>query len=169
MTHDVKQWLAEIKSLQQKLENVYKERDEAFAGAANWRKLYETEAKQRRTEANLARQTIESLKEEIQVLQLPLQGLESQTGDRTAIQQEVENLKNIQDLKEKLVQALTECRHLTQALKAEQMDHERTRKALTDALGDTMNALARERAGRNGLAESVGSGNHLSEESALQH
>jgi chromosome segregation ATPase len=164
MTHDVKQWLAEIKFLQQKLDDAYKERDEAFAGAANWRKLYETEAKQRRTEANLAKQTIESLKEEIQLFQSPLAGAEPRSGDRIAVQREVEDLTSLQELKEKLVQSLVECKHLAQALKAEQMDHERTRKALTDALGDTMNVLARERAaGRNGLVEPVGSINLPSE------
>ena len=54
---DIKQWLAEIKALQQKLAQANQERDEAYASAANWRSLYETEAKQRRTEAVLARQT----------------------------------------------------------------------------------------------------------------
>ena len=69
MTQDVRQWLAEIKTLQQKLTETQKERDEAYASAANWRNLYETEAKQRRTESRLAQQAIGSLKEELQSLQ----------------------------------------------------------------------------------------------------
>ena len=50
MSQDVTQWLAEIRTLQRQLADVRQERDQAYASAANWRRLYETEARQRRTE-----------------------------------------------------------------------------------------------------------------------
>ena len=64
MTYDVSQWLAEIKTLKQQLAEATQEREQAHASAANWRQLYETEAQQRRSEFNLAQQTIEQLKQQ---------------------------------------------------------------------------------------------------------
>lgn len=148
MSQDVRQWLAEIKLLQQKLEALQQERDQAYASAANWRSLYETEAKQRRTEANLSRQTIESLQQELQDLRslptLPTQPAE-ELGE---IQAEVAQIKEIQALQQALVQARLEAQRYGQALQAEQTAHSQTRKALTTALGDTMDSLARERTAR---------------------
>jgi uncharacterized coiled-coil DUF342 family protein len=147
MTNDVRQWLAEIKTLQQKLTETRQERDEAYASASNWRNLYETEAKQRRIEANLAQQTIAALKAELQQLQTP-----AATSDvdqsRSTIQFDVAKLQTLEELKERLMTALMECDRLTQALKAEQIRHEQTRRGLTTALGDTMDILNRERASR---------------------
>lgn len=139
MTHDVRQWLAEIKSLQQQLAEAYQERDQAYAGAANWRKLYETEAHQRRTDMHLAQQTIDQLKAELQSLQEPL------SSDRpvaNSLQQEVE-LHTTEELRSHLIQ-------LKGALQAEQAEHEKTRKALMGALGDTVGLLAKERARQAG-------------------
>lgn len=147
MTQDVRQWLAEIKLLQQKLITIQQERDEAYASAANWRSLYETEAKQRRTEATLAQRTIDSLKAEIQRLQeIPL--AEDNTEASALIQAEVNQWQNVDDLKVALVKTLMECDRLSRALKSEQTAHAQTRKALTTALGDTVDLLAKERAAR---------------------
>lgn len=78
MIQEVKQWIDEIQILQQKLTEAVQEREEAFASAAKWRSLYETEAKQRRIEAKLARQNANALKAKIQQLQeLPIAGFES--------------------------------------------------------------------------------------------
>lgn len=148
MSQDVRQWLAEIKVLQQKLEALQQERDQAYASAANWRSLYETEAKQRRTEANLSRQTIESLQQELQELR-SLPALSAQPTDAVgAIQAEVEQIKEICALQTALIQARLESQRYGQALQAEQAAHNQTRKALTTALGDTMDSLARERTAR---------------------
>lgn len=148
MTQDVRQWLAEIKTLQQKLTETQKERDEAYASAANWRNLYETEAKQRRTESRLAQQAIDSLKEELQSLQaLPDVGARPEA--KTAIQQEINQLQDIESLQSRLATALLECDQLAQSLRAEQAAHQQTRKSLTAALGDTVDRLTQARLSRS--------------------
>lgn len=142
MTQDVRQWLTEIKGLQQKLEGLQQERDAAYASAANWRNLYETEAKQRRAETKLSQQAITSLNTQIQRLQeLPVA---EHTKADPLIEQEVAQL-DISELKAALVQARVKCDRLSQALKAEKQAHAQTRKALTTALGDTVDLLNRER------------------------
>lgn len=145
MTHDVRQWLAEIKTLQQKLAEARQERDEAYASAANWRTLYETEAKQRRIEANLAQQTIDALKTELDQLQHPSVAVGEQNS--TTLQQTVEQLA-AGELRSRLLQVMMECDRLSQALKVEQINHAKTRQGLTTALGDTMDMLNRERSTR---------------------
>ncbi|GAB4138863.1 MAG: hypothetical protein Fur0046_13660 [Cyanobacteria bacterium J069] len=148
MTQDVRQWLAEIKHLQHKLESAYKERDEALSSAANWRRLYETEAQQRRTETALSQQAIADLKDRIKAGQTP--NLPLLTGDLPpAIAQQVASLETPESLQQALAQALVECDRLSQALRAEQSDHDQTRKSLTAALGETVDRLAKERAARN--------------------
>lgn len=148
MTQDVKQWLGEIKHLQQKLEEAYKERDEAFASAANWRSLYETEAQQRRTETVLSQRAVAELKAAAQTLQAVSSVVEASTPVPTAIQAQVESLETPDDLRQTLTAALIECDRLTQVLNLERANHEQTRKALTSALGDTVDMLTRERASR---------------------
>lgn len=140
---DVTQWLAEIKSLQQQLAEAHREREEAYTSAANWRKLYEAEAQQRRVEANLSRQTLDQLKTEVQ----KLKGLPQPSGqDETTlpeIQQAVEQLATSADLKAKLVEVILERDRLIQALKTEQTEHAQTRKSLTTALGDAVDMLSK--------------------------
>jgi uncharacterized coiled-coil DUF342 family protein len=156
MTQDVRQWLAEIKLLQQKLVEAHQERDEAYASASKWRSLYETEAKQRRTAASLAQQTIDALKAEIDRLQSsPL--MSDPTTSSPQIHAEVAHLQTVSELQQRLTDALIECdramreaNHLAQALKAEQSEHTKTRKSLTTALGDTVDLLTKERSSRNG-------------------
>lgn len=157
MIQEVKQWIDEIQILQQKLTEAVQEREEAFASAAKWRILYETEANQRRTEANLARQNANTLKTEIQQLQLPMMGFDSKPefarGHSPEIQQAAQQIEKpvngIEDLKAKLLQAGVERDRLIQALKDEQAHHTQTRQALTTALGDTIENLTRERAARH--------------------
>lgn len=150
MTQDVTQWLTEIKSLQQQLIEARQERDEAYASAANWRKLYETEAKQRRAETNLARQTVDALKAEIQQFQAEPQAELDEPTIMSAIQQEIEHLQSTGVLKEKLAAVLIERDRLAQALKLEQAQHAQTRKSLTTALGDTVDMLTKERSAQQG-------------------
>jgi len=160
MIQEVKQWIDEIQILQKKLTEATQEREEAFASAAKWRSLYETEAKQRRTEADLARQNANALKVEIQQLQeLPLMDFEGNSEPSTpsraleiqlAAQQAVHSQKDqpgdsIAVLKAKLMQAWVDRDRLMQALKAEQASHTQTRQALTTALGDAIEHLTHER------------------------
>jgi predicted RNase H-like nuclease (RuvC/YqgF family) len=145
MTHDVSQWLTEIKTLRQQLADAQKEREQAYTSAANWQRLYETEAQQRRTEAALTRQTIATLKQEIEQLKgtSPLAG--SAAAESPAMRAEVEKLQTVTELQQKLIEALTERDHLAQALKLEQTNHAQTRKGLTTALGDAIDMLSKEK------------------------
>lgn len=145
MSQDVRQWLAEIKLLQQKLVAAQQERDEAYASAANWRSLYEAEAKQRRTETHLAQQNLEALKAENQRMRELPQSSSRDSDALAIIQKEVDQLQNVEELKLALIRALTECDRLSRALRAEQSAHSQTRNALTTALGDTVDLLAKER------------------------
>jgi hypothetical protein len=147
MSQDVRQWLSEIKLLQQRLAEAKQERDEALASAANWRGLYETEAKQRRAETAQTQQTIAQLEEQITSLKgIPAHLLSSVApANQAAIEQEINQLEGESALKEKVVAALMERDRLIQALKAEQIAHEETRRGLTTALGDTVDRLYQER------------------------
>lgn len=143
MTQDIRQWLAEIKALQQTLAEVQQERDQAYISAANWRNLYETEAKQRRTDLQTAQDTIATLKAELAAQQRP----SPDAPDYGAIlRQQVEQWQTPDDLQARLMQALSECDRLMQELAAERQAHTQTRQDLTTALGDTMDLLAKARA-----------------------
>ncbi len=142
------QWLAEIKALKQHIAELQTEHDTGWQSAEKWRKLYNTEAEQRRTDAQMAQQTIASLKAQIQ----QIQGIEAAQLDdptaTTAIQQEVEQLESVEELKAKLIAVTKERDRLLQALKTEQDNHAQTRKSLTTALGDAIDGLTRERGGQ---------------------
>jgi predicted RNase H-like nuclease (RuvC/YqgF family) len=146
MTHDVSQWLTEIKTLRQQLVDAQQDREQAYSSAANWQRLYETEAQQRRTEANLARQTIAELKQEIQQLKGLASVAAAQAADSTAIRAEVEKLQTIAELQDKLIESLVVRDQLTQALQTEQTNHAQTRQGLTTALGDAIDMLSKDKA-----------------------
>ncbi len=98
MTQDVRQWLGEIKHLQQKLAEAHKERDEAFASAANWRHLYETEAKQRRTEAALMQQSIDALKAELETRRNPSEDYSPSTADQALLAERLQALQTVRSI-----------------------------------------------------------------------
>ncbi len=149
MSQDVVKWLAEIQQLRQQLTEAQRERDAAYASADNWRKLYETEAQQRRTEGNLNRQTIETLRQELQQWQQrPTTG--AAEIDPASAQQEVNALQTTAELQAKLLEVWVERDRLVYALQQEQANHAQTRKSLTTALGDTIDMLAKERGQNRG-------------------
>ncbi|WP_392532078.1 hypothetical protein [Nostoc sp. C117] len=140
------QWLTEIQTLKEQMVELQHDRDAAWESAQKWRKLYNTEAEQRRTDVQLSQQAIASLKADLH----QLQGIEAETLAATtvpAIEQEIEQLKSVEDLQAKLIAAIKERDRLLQALKTEQDNHAQTRKSLTTALGDAIDSLTRERAG----------------------
>lgn len=143
--HLTQQWLTEIQTLKQQLIEQQQERDAAWESAEKWRKLYNTEAEQRRTDTDFFCQTIASLKAEIQ----QLKGIDGQTLPDAAasagVQQELAQIRTVEDLKAKLVDVIKERDRLRQALKTEQENHAQTRKSLTTALGDAIDSLAKER------------------------
>ncbi|NJM71898.1 MAG: hypothetical protein HC862_17800 [Scytonema sp. RU_4_4] len=144
------QWLAEIKALKQQIAELQAEHDAGWRSAEKWRKLYNIEAEQRRTDAQMAQQTIASLKAQIQ----QIQGIEEARFDdptaATAIEQQVEQLKSVEELQAKLIMVTKERDRLLQALKTEQDNHTQTRKSLTTALGDAIDDLTKEREEREG-------------------
>ena len=147
MTHDVSQWLTEIKTLRQQLADAQQEREQAYASAANWQRLYETEAQQRRHEAALTRQTIADLKQDIQALKgsasLEVNASEANTAAESGtIRAVVEKLQTTAELQDALIAVLTERDRLHQALQTEQANHAQTRKGLTTALGDAIDMLS---------------------------
>lgn len=144
MSQDVAQWLAEIQALRQEIADTKQEQEEAYASAANWRQRYETEAQQRRVEANLARQTIEALKQELRQLQEKALLELDASVDVSALQTEVARWQTVPELQAQLVNALAECDRLTKALQQEQSAHVQTRKSLTTALGDAIAQFTKE-------------------------
>ena len=144
MAFDVTQWLAEIKTLQRQLSETTQERDAAYASAANWRKLYETEAKQRRIEAQQFQRQVTAFQAEIERLKHQPLGNSVVDADDEAIKQQVNQLHSVATLQSKLTETLRMCESLSQALKAEQIDHAKTRKNLTTALGDTIDILSKD-------------------------
>lgn len=144
MTQEITQWLVEIQALRQQVTELQKERDAAWESAEKWRLLYNTEAEQRRRDAQLSQQAIASLKAEIN----RLQGIEERQfqddAALAAIEKQVAQITSVEELKAKLIATLKERDRLQQALKAEQDDHAQTRKNLTTALGDAIDSLARQ-------------------------
>jgi hypothetical protein len=144
------QWLAEIQTLRQDLAQLQSDRDAGWESAEKWRQLYNTEAEQRRTDAQMSQVAIASLKAEIQ----KLKGIEDATlADSitaTAIQEEIEKLKSLEELQPKLIAVIKERDRLLQALKTEQDNHSQTRNNLTTALGDAIDGLTRERTAGEG-------------------
>lgn len=145
MSQDVTQWLAEIKTLQQQLATARQERDEAYNSSTNWRKLYETEAQQRRNEVYQAQQTIETLKLELAKLKGNSSSSANLAAPTTEFQSQVEQLQTPEALRIRLLEVLQEREQLAQSLKAEQSNHAQTRKSLTTALGDAVDRLTKER------------------------
>jgi chromosome segregation ATPase len=139
------QWLTEIQTLKQQMVELQHDRDAAWESAQKWRQLYNTEAEQRRTDAQLSQQAIASLKADLH----KLQGIETGTLPATpvtAIQEEIAQLQSVEELQTQLMAAIKERDRLLQALKTEQENHAQTRKSLTTALGDAIDSLTRERA-----------------------
>lgn len=146
MSNDVTQWLAEIRELKQQLADAMRDRNEAYESADNWRQLYNNEAQQRRTEAKLAQQQVESLKTQIRKLQGDSASVKKDDAEAAlAIEQELATLETVEELKGKLKEIMVERDRLIDALRSEQTNHAQTRKSLTAVIGDTIDQLAKER------------------------
>ena len=150
MAQDVRQWLDEIKRLQQQLTEVSRDRDEAGESAAQWRQLYNTEAEQRRNDAKLTQQSIGNLEAQIEQSQNFYPNVSEGGEAGIARQQEVEELQTVGELKAKLAEVLQErdrafeqVKQLTLALKQEAARHAETSKNLTSALGDAVDLLTK--------------------------
>jgi chromosome segregation ATPase len=170
MTQDVRQWLDEIKRLQQQLATVQRDRDAAFESAQQWRQLYSTEAQQRREETQLYQETVAALEAEIEQLQQKLSIPQNEILARVAIQQELDQLQDPDELKAKLKQTMLErdraqetIRQLNESLEQEQASHQETRNSLTTALGDTVDLLTKAQ-GRSPFTTTSATPEHHSEQ-----
>lgn len=144
MSEDLtQQWLGEIQALKQQLADAMTRCDEAWESAEKWRKLYNTEAEQRRTDAQLLQQEIASLKAELKKMRGIDETILPDADVNTAIQAEINQIESVQELQAKLIEAIKERASLLLALKNEQESHAQTRKSLTTALGDAIDSLAR--------------------------
>lgn len=128
MTQDISHWLTEIRTLQRQLADVRKERDQAFASAANWRRLYETEARQRRHQVENWRS------QHHQAQSQPLPSQPSQLAAHPSIPE-------AGPVQAQLNAALERCQELASRLEAERQAHAHTRQTLTTALGEAFDTL----------------------------
>jgi septal ring factor EnvC (AmiA/AmiB activator) len=131
MSQDLTQWIAEVRTLQRQLADTQKERDQAYNSAANWRRLYETEARQRREEAAEFQTQIDALQQRLD-------------ADPSAVLEkdlDLSTVNSLQGLQQRLDGLVQQCQDLAQKLQAEQAAHAQTRQTLTAALGDTFDAL----------------------------
>ena len=142
------QWLTEIQTLKQQLADAERDRNSAWESAEKWRKLYNTEAEQRRSDALLSQQAIASLKTELQKIKGIDETKLPDADTNTNIKAEIAVIDSVQELQTKLIAATKERDRLINALKSEQENHSQTRKSLTTALGDAIDSLTRERAAK---------------------
>ncbi|NEQ98778.1 MAG: hypothetical protein F6K30_19000 [Cyanothece sp. SIO2G6] len=157
MSHDVTQWLNEIRALQERISCLDQERAKAAQQASRWYQAYQTEAKQRRADVKRLQHQMNSLVAENQRLKqrsasdsspiippppptVPSQG-NPIVGAADAHQQD-----SLKALQQQLIEAIAKCDRLAQTLRQEQRDHAQTRQALMEALSDTIEQLERERA-----------------------
>ncbi|MGD1715514.1 hypothetical protein [Hydrocoleum sp. CS-953] len=163
MTQDITPWLNEIKALQQKIVELQTELNAAQDSASQWRQLYNTEAQQRRNEAQQSQETIDNLKTKVQKLQKGF-SLVKGDGDETltTIEQEIEHLQTLAEFKAKILEvsqerdrAVREVQKLTTTLKQEQTNHANTRKSLTNALADAVDLLAKAKVTKQEKLETI--------------
>jgi hypothetical protein len=119
MSQDLTEWIAEVRRLQKQVAELRQQRDQAYNSAANWRRLYDREAQQRRQAASLASQLTPD----------PPPSLPATDPDTLPSPTSPED--QIQALK-------VQCQQLSQALEAERHAHEQTRLSLTIALGEAL-------------------------------
>ncbi len=147
MTQEVSRWLAEVRTLQHQLASAQQERDQAYASAANWRKLYDAEANQRRTDVEQLQLTVATLRTEVGTLQSQL-AQEPQPVSMPALVADAEgnepDLNTVEGLRAHLADTLRQCDRLKQQLDEERENHADTRQSLTTALGEAIDSFKRE-------------------------
>lgn len=134
MNQDLTQWIAEVRTLQRQLADTRRERDQAYNSAANWRRLYENEACQRRQEAE---------QHQADLAEITQQLLDQQRAHHEAqtLAQQLGQADSLNDLQTHLTALVQRCQQLTESLEGERRAHTNTRQSLTAALGDTFDML----------------------------
>lgn len=138
MTQEITRWLTEIRTLQQQLTTTRQERDQAYQSASNWRQLYDAEAKQRREEVERLQATVTTLRTELETLHA-----HREAAIAAVIEEQLDatDIQTVEGLRGELIKALQTCDRLQKALAAEAASHAETRKSLTSALGEAIDAL----------------------------
>ncbi|MDJ1183116.1 hypothetical protein [Roseofilum casamattae] len=151
MADNIREWLDRIRQLQEQAVQLQQERDRAYKSAANWQQLYETESQQRRHDSQMAGDRIRELQKKLASLQKPIGQLPGEAGS-VALEEEIAGLTSLEEVKQKLLEMTVErdrlaqtITSLTNALQAEQVQHQQTRQNLTSALADAIDRLNRER------------------------
>jgi chromosome segregation ATPase len=139
MTQEITRWVTEIRTLQQQLAAARQERDQAYKSASSWRRLYDAEAKQRREDAKVSKEATAALQAELSTLKAELKDDVVSTIEARL---EDTDLNSVEGLRAELINALQSCDRLQKAIKAEKAAHAETRKTLTTALGETIDALS---------------------------
>ena len=169
MSHEIGQWIKEIKALQQQLAEAHSERDAANESISKWRQLYNTEAIQRREEVRQYQETIAELKAKIDRLE---QNSLSLTGENEAVEVEgeIEGIENLEELKVVAIEAirerdraLKEVQSLKEEVEKERSDRHQTRKTLTAALGDAVDLLTKAKTAPGQQAEFISQTQKLSQ------
>jgi len=137
MSKEVVGWLNEVKDLQQQVKAARAAEQSAYASVDNWRKRYEIEAEQRRTETLAMQNTIALLRAELDCLK------NQPIASDIEIEADIAQLQTVADLQAKLIEVWSDRNQLAQALKAEQLSHAQTRKNLTTALGDAVDMISK--------------------------
>jgi chromosome segregation ATPase len=138
MSQELTQWIAEVRTLQRQLADTRKDRDQAYNSAANWQRLYETEARQRREETA-------NLRSQVQTLQAQLRQAEragNVVGEE--LRHNLEAADSLGGMQGQLQALAARCQELTDQLEAEKEAHARTLQSLTAALGDAFDTLTPE-------------------------
>lgn len=149
MSDNITQWLTEIRNLQRQLADVQKERDQALASAANWRRLYETEADQRRMAVSAASD------DDRPQAASKADRTEDLPPEVESACQEVSTITSLETLQSRLQEAIRLCHTVRQQLTAERVAHAQTRQTLTTALGDAFDSF------KGGSTSTTNAGNAL--------
>ncbi len=117
------------------VETLRQERDRALEDALKWRRRYEIEAQQRRTEAEAVDKTIRNLRAEVQ--QLAQMGSVMARPVLTAILSD-SSVSDQQYITLELARLAQSRDELAEALAQEQQQHAKTRENLISALGEAL-------------------------------
>ncbi len=114
---DLTEWIAEVHRLQQQVTELRQQRDQAYNSAANWQRLYDREAQQRRQDR----------------VALP-----TQLAETSHPSPPMTTPGSFPSPDEQIQTLTVECQQLRQALEAERQAHEQTRLSLTMALAEAL-------------------------------
>ncbi len=169
MSHEIGQWINEIKTLQQKLAEALRERDAANESISKWRQLYNTEAIQGRDRVRQAEETIAELKATIDRLQQNYLAIPEE-NEAVEVERKIEQIQNLDELRALAIEtvrerdrALQEVQRLKEALEKERSDRQQTRKTLTAALGDAVDLLTKAKTSSGSKPEFISQTEKLSQ------